>query len=64
MDAQVGRIVDHVLDNPALRNNTIIVFTSDHGYHLSERKAKALCTSCMVVYPRHCSWPVEEADSV
>eukprot|EP00045_Choanoeca_perplexa_P013857 m.159037 g.159037 ORF g.159037 m.159037 type:complete len:844 (-) comp16479_c0_seq6:3-2534(-) len=36
MDAQVGRIVRHVLENPDLVNNTIIVFTSDHGYHLSE----------------------------
>lgn len=35
MDAQVGRIVD-VLDEQGLADNTIIVFTSDHGYHIGE----------------------------
>jgi len=38
MDAQLGTILTHVNSDPDLHNNTIIVFTSDHGYHLSERK--------------------------
>ena len=33
MDAQVGRIMD-ALDRLNLAKNTIVVFTSDHGYHL------------------------------
>ncbi|HIK60545.1 MAG TPA: DUF4976 domain-containing protein [Planctomycetes bacterium] len=37
MDAQVGRILA-VLDNMGLRDNTIVVFTSDHGYHLGEHE--------------------------
>ena len=35
MDAQVGRVVA-ALDRLGLANNTIIVFTSDHGYHVGE----------------------------
>jgi iduronate 2-sulfatase len=35
MDAQVGRVVDS-LDRLGLAENTIIVFTSDHGYHMGE----------------------------
>jgi len=35
MDAQVGRILN-ALDDLGLRENTIVVFTSDHGYHLGE----------------------------
>ena len=34
MDAQVGRVVDS-LDQLGLADNTIIVCTSDHGYHTS-----------------------------
>jgi iduronate 2-sulfatase len=35
MDAQVGRVVA-ALDRLGLAENTIIVFTSDHGYHMGE----------------------------
>ena len=35
VDAQVGRILDK-LKETGLDDNTIIVFTSDHGYHLGE----------------------------
>lgn len=35
LDAQVGRVID-ALDRLGLRQNTIIVFTSDHGYHMGE----------------------------
>lgn len=33
MDAQVGRVVD-TLQKLGLAENTVIVFTSDHGYHM------------------------------
>ncbi|MEQ1825272.1 MAG: sulfatase [Pirellula sp.] len=35
MDAQVGKIIN-ALDTLGLSQNTIIVFTSDHGYHIGE----------------------------
>ena len=35
MDEQVGRVIDE-LEQLGLRENTAVVFTSDHGYHLGE----------------------------
>ena len=34
-DAQVGRILD-ALERSGLSDNTIVLFTSDHGYHMGE----------------------------
>ena len=34
-DAQLGRILD-ALEQTGLQQNTIVVFTSDHGYHMGE----------------------------
>ena len=35
LDAQVGKVLD-ALDKSGLRDETIVIFTSDHGFHLGE----------------------------
>ena len=35
MDAQVGRLLD-ALDKSGIANRTIVIFVSDHGYHLGD----------------------------
>jgi iduronate 2-sulfatase len=35
MDAQVGKVL-RKLEQQGLKDNTIVIFTSDHGYHLGE----------------------------
>jgi arylsulfatase A-like enzyme len=35
LDAQVGRVLD-ALESLGLRDNTVVLFTSDHGYHMGE----------------------------
>lgn len=37
VDDQVGRILDGLADSP-YADNTIIIFTSDHGYHMGEKQ--------------------------
>ncbi len=37
MDAQVGKVLK-ALKNEGLENNTIVIFTSDHGFHLGEHR--------------------------
>jgi iduronate 2-sulfatase len=37
MDAQLGKVL-HTLKEEGLEDNTIVVFTSDHGFHLGEHR--------------------------
>ncbi len=37
MDEQVGRVLK-TLEEEGLENNTIVIFTSDHGFHLGEHR--------------------------
>ena len=37
MDAQVGKVLQ-VLEDEGLKDNTIVIFTSDHGFHLNEHR--------------------------
>lgn len=37
MDAQVGKVLN-TLDEEELDDNTIVIFTSDHGFHLGEHR--------------------------
>jgi arylsulfatase A-like enzyme len=37
VDAQIGRIMDELDTHPELKDNTIIMFISDHGYSMGEK---------------------------
>jgi len=37
VDTQIGRVLD-ALDRSPMKNNTIVVFLGDHGYHLGEKE--------------------------
>lgn len=37
LDAQVGKVL-HTLEEEGLEDNTIVIFTSDHGFHLGEHR--------------------------
>lgn len=60
IDTQVGKVIDE-LDRLGLRDNTLIVFTADHGYHLGEvgqwckntNFEEALRVPLIISSPRH-----------
>ncbi len=68
MDAQVGRLLD-ALKQLELDDNTIVIFTSDHGYHLGRhglwQKSDLFEDACrvpLIVYdPRRTSHPPRTA---
>lgn len=37
-DAMLGRLINGLDNNPEIRDNTIIVVLSDHGYHMREKR--------------------------
>ncbi len=37
-DEQIGRVISALESYPDIYNNTIIVYTSDHGFSLGEKK--------------------------
>jgi len=37
MDEQVGKVLDALASHPALNKNTMVVFTSDHGWQMGEK---------------------------
>lgn len=37
MDEQVGKVIAALDSNPALSNNTLVIFTADHGWQMGEK---------------------------
>ena len=37
LDSAIGRILDKIRDEPALNNNTLVIFTSDNGPSITGR---------------------------
>ena len=74
-DAQVGRVLD-ALEKNGLAENTIVLFTSDHGYHMGEhghwqkttlfenatRVPLILAGPGVTAKGETCKWPVEMVD--
>jgi len=74
-DAQVGRVLD-ALEKNGLAENTIVLFTSDHGYHMGEhghwqkttlfenaaRVPLILAGPGVTAKGETCEWPVEMVD--
>lgn len=49
VDAQMGRVLD-ALERSPYRDNTIVVFLSDHGFHLGEKHHWQKATHCLLMF--------------
>ena len=53
MDEQLGRVMD-ALEEAGVANNTIVIFHSDHGWHLGEHAGNVAGNSIIVVLLSEC----------